>query len=57
MKLKEEATCQEHRFKVLQHQFQSLQWEVEVRTSPVPELSSTSPNPLETSGADDHLQA
>lgn len=58
VRLKEEATRQEHRFKALQHQFQLLQQEVQVRTSPVPELTSTIPDPLETSEPDDcHSQA
>ena len=48
---KEEATRQEHRFKADQHQ---LQQEVQVRTSPVPELTSTIPDPLETPEPDDY---
>uniref|UniRef100_A0A8C7Y906 Uncharacterized protein n=1 Tax=Oryzias sinensis TaxID=183150 RepID=A0A8C7Y906_9TELE len=52
LQLQEEAKQQEHRLKALQHQFQLLQMEVQASTSPIPELTSSAPDPPDVSNFD-----
>ncbi|XP_047218926.1 uncharacterized protein LOC124866918 [Girardinichthys multiradiatus] len=47
VKLNQECEIQGQRFKALKHQFQLLQMEVQARTSPLPEPSSTNPETRE----------
>jgi len=57
VKLKHEFTRQDQRFKLLQHQFQLLQMEVQARTSPFPEPIAADPDLQETSDEDNHWKA
>ena len=58
VKQREEVTWQEQQYQTLQQQLRLVQQEVQAHTSPVAELTSTVPHPLETPCSEhDHQQA